>query len=402
MSSLTCGANLPPGLPQDPPSSVPLDRTADRGARRRPRASRAGREKQYHPVSRAAAALLEHPAHLRSVHRASVDQAVSRARPLRRRARQDRAAGAGPHAKPEAVASSRGGGCSAGTCACPWPWSESSCRFEEPARPAGAARSIRAQHRRRTKGLTTERVSRPRHGARCGKTAVLSSAPPSPRRSRPSIGRGVTTTSRRGFSTVVERFCGYGMAIAFSEHEARQAWAHVLERARAELPETTIVMWFADVRARRARRRRPRRSRCPARWCENACSTTIFDLIEEAAAEAAGHPVKIDSRSTKTLRSSAGGQTGAPATDPRGRPAAAYAAVGAPPPVATTPALRARSRARRPGPAVPQLHVRRVRARARATGSRTRRRWPSPRRRRPRPTTRCSSTAAWAWARPTC
>ena len=37
------------------------------------------------------------------------------------------------------------------------------------------------------------------------------------------------------------------MAIAFSEREAHDTWAHVLERARAELPETTVVMWFADV-----------------------------------------------------------------------------------------------------------------------------------------------------------
>jgi chromosomal replication initiator protein len=37
------------------------------------------------------------------------------------------------------------------------------------------------------------------------------------------------------------------MAIAFSEREAHDTWAHVLERARVELPETTVVMWFADV-----------------------------------------------------------------------------------------------------------------------------------------------------------
>ena len=37
------------------------------------------------------------------------------------------------------------------------------------------------------------------------------------------------------------------MAIAFSQREAQDTWAHVLERARAELPETTVVMWFADV-----------------------------------------------------------------------------------------------------------------------------------------------------------
>ncbi|MBI3647163.1 MAG: chromosomal replication initiator protein DnaA [Actinobacteria bacterium] len=38
------------------------------------------------------------------------------------------------------------------------------------------------------------------------------------------------------------------MAIAFSEHEAREAWTRVVERARTELPEATISMWFADVR----------------------------------------------------------------------------------------------------------------------------------------------------------
>ena len=37
------------------------------------------------------------------------------------------------------------------------------------------------------------------------------------------------------------------MAIALSQREAHDTWAHVLERARAELPETTVVMWFADV-----------------------------------------------------------------------------------------------------------------------------------------------------------
>ncbi len=38
------------------------------------------------------------------------------------------------------------------------------------------------------------------------------------------------------------------MAIAFSEREVHETWAHVLDRARADLPETTVVMWFADVR----------------------------------------------------------------------------------------------------------------------------------------------------------
>jgi chromosomal replication initiator protein len=37
------------------------------------------------------------------------------------------------------------------------------------------------------------------------------------------------------------------MSIAFSERQAHDTWAHVLDRARSELPETSVVMWFADV-----------------------------------------------------------------------------------------------------------------------------------------------------------
>jgi chromosomal replication initiation ATPase DnaA len=39
------------------------------------------------------------------------------------------------------------------------------------------------------------------------------------------------------------------MAVAFSEREAQETWSHVLERARGELPESTLVMWFSEVRA---------------------------------------------------------------------------------------------------------------------------------------------------------
>jgi hypothetical protein len=32
------------------------------------------------------------------------------------------------------------------------------------------------------------------------------------------------------------------------DHHAREAWSRVLEIARGQLSETTVVMWFADVR----------------------------------------------------------------------------------------------------------------------------------------------------------
>ena len=128
------------------------------------------------------------------------------------------------------------------------------------------------------------------------------------------------------------------MAVAFSEHDAGQAWAHVLERARVDLPETTIVMWFDDVRAV-ALTDQALSLAVPSPLVKERLQHNHLHLIEEAAAEAAGHPVKIELEVNEALRSSAGGQTGAPATDPEARPPAAYAAVGAPPPVATTQAL---------------------------------------------------------------
>jgi chromosomal replication initiator protein len=38
------------------------------------------------------------------------------------------------------------------------------------------------------------------------------------------------------------------MVTAYPEHAALEAWSSVLSRARDELPETTLVMWFSDVR----------------------------------------------------------------------------------------------------------------------------------------------------------
>jgi chromosomal replication initiation ATPase DnaA len=38
------------------------------------------------------------------------------------------------------------------------------------------------------------------------------------------------------------------MAVALPDQEARRTWSAVLDRARTELPETTFLMWFTDVR----------------------------------------------------------------------------------------------------------------------------------------------------------
>jgi len=117
------------------------------------------------------------------------------------------------------------------------------------------------------------------------------------------------------------------MAHVYPESDAREAWADVLTRARAELPETTIVMWFSDVR--------------PARLEEDVFTLAVpsalvrerlqhnhLALIEDAAAEACSRPVKIEFEVEEGLRD--------PVDDPSTGPAdvlpppAAFATVGAP------------------------------------------------------------------------
>ena len=65
------------------------------------------------------------------------------------------------------------------------------------------------------------------------------------------------------------------MAVASPSTAAREAWSLVLDRAREELPETTLVMWFSDVRPLELCTRRSALA-VPSHLFENACSTTIF------------------------------------------------------------------------------------------------------------------------------
>ncbi|HEY7667462.1 MAG TPA: chromosomal replication initiator protein DnaA [Actinomycetota bacterium] len=91
------------------------------------------------------------------------------------------------------------------------------------------------------------------------------------------------------------------MAIAFSEREAQETWSHVLELARARLPETTVSMWFGDVR--------------PAGLHDGILSLAVpspmvrerlqhnhLELILEGATEALGQPVDVDFRIEEGLR----------------------------------------------------------------------------------------------------
>jgi len=91
------------------------------------------------------------------------------------------------------------------------------------------------------------------------------------------------------------------MAVATPEHKAREAWAHVLDRAREELPETTVVMWFADVRPVSLGTHSISLA-VPSPLVRERLQHNHLPLIERAAQEAVGRPLKIDLAIDEALR----------------------------------------------------------------------------------------------------
>jgi chromosomal replication initiator protein len=74
---------------------------------------------------------------------------------------------------------------------------------------------------------------------------------------------------------------------------AVQAWSGVLNRARSELPDTTIVMWFSDVEPVSLADEVLALS-VPSALVRERLQHNHLSLIEEAAADVTGHPVKIE------------------------------------------------------------------------------------------------------------
>jgi chromosomal replication initiator protein len=77
------------------------------------------------------------------------------------------------------------------------------------------------------------------------------------------------------------------------EATAFDAWSGVLTRARAELPDTTIVMWFSDVEPVELAHEVLTLS-VPSALVRERLQHNHLSLIEEAAAATVGHPVKIE------------------------------------------------------------------------------------------------------------
>jgi chromosomal replication initiator protein len=83
------------------------------------------------------------------------------------------------------------------------------------------------------------------------------------------------------------------MAVAVPDQEARRTWSAVLERARVELPETTFLMWFTDVRPVRLEGEVLSLA-VPSQFVRERLQHNHLSLIEGTAQEASGRHVKID------------------------------------------------------------------------------------------------------------
>jgi chromosomal replication initiator protein len=82
------------------------------------------------------------------------------------------------------------------------------------------------------------------------------------------------------------------MAIASFEAAAERTWAQVVDRARTELPESSFSMWFSGVRAV-SLHDGVLEVRTPSDYVRDRLTKHYLDLIERAAAEAAGGPVRV-------------------------------------------------------------------------------------------------------------
>jgi chromosomal replication initiator protein len=114
------------------------------------------------------------------------------------------------------------------------------------------------------------------------------------------------------------------MAVASFEEAADRTWTHVVERARRELPESTFAMWFGGVRAT-SLHNDVLEILAPSPYVRERLAGQYLDLIQEAAAEAAGRPlqVRIDATPTPETPASQRDALDAEADRESPRPAAA-------------------------------------------------------------------------------
>jgi chromosomal replication initiator protein len=129
------------------------------------------------------------------------------------------------------------------------------------------------------------------------------------------------------------------MAVALPDQEARRTWSAVLDRARAELPETTFLMWFTDVRPTRLEDQVLSLA-VPSQFVRERLQHNHLGLIAATAAEVYGRPVKIHMEVDEAIRHDEAPPIDLAAPIDRAAPPAAFAAIGAPPAPAPAPQPR--------------------------------------------------------------
>jgi chromosomal replication initiator protein len=92
------------------------------------------------------------------------------------------------------------------------------------------------------------------------------------------------------------------MSVVSSEQAGEQTWMRILDRVKAELPESSFGMWFAGVRAS-ALTDGVLEVVAPSEYVRDWLAKHYLDMIQRAATEAVGQPVRVhlDSARAETV-----------------------------------------------------------------------------------------------------
>jgi chromosomal replication initiator protein len=124
------------------------------------------------------------------------------------------------------------------------------------------------------------------------------------------------------------------VAVASYEEAAERTWAHVVERAQTELTESSFSLWFRDVRAT-SLHDGVLEVVAPSDYVREWLAKNYVELIQQAATEALGLPVRVELASvppeTPVPQSSPAPVAAAPPTERSvAEPASAFGAPGLP------------------------------------------------------------------------
>jgi chromosomal replication initiator protein len=121
------------------------------------------------------------------------------------------------------------------------------------------------------------------------------------------------------------------VAVASYEEAAERTWAHVIERAQAELTESSFSLWFQGVRAT-SLHDGVLEVVAPSEYVREWLARNYLELIQQAATEALGLPVRVElgSAPPEEAAPQRGTPTGTPSEPREAEPTPPPAAAGGP------------------------------------------------------------------------